>query len=277
MKMPGAADLYIQARRALLDALEALEQHRNAIVLVGAQAIYLYTGESDVPIATQTKDSDIAIDPALIEQDPLLEEAMQAAGFHRNLEGGQPGEWLTSGGIPVDLLVPESLVPRPGRRSVRMPPHSKDSARKVLGLEAAVVDNRPISIASLEAEDSRAYLMNVASPAALLVAKSFKLGERVDKPSRLLDKDAHDIYRLVRATETDDLVLGYEKIFADERSEYVATQSLRYLGELFETEGSIGPEMAGRTEEGVGDPSAVAASVFTLVQDLIAGVEASGS
>lgn len=71
--MPGVSDLYVQARRALLDALDALDPHRDAVVLVGSQAIYLYTGDTDVPIATQTKDSDIALDPSLIEDDPLLE------------------------------------------------------------------------------------------------------------------------------------------------------------------------------------------------------------
>jgi hypothetical protein len=33
----------IVARRVLLDALDALEEHREGLVLVGAQAIYRYT------------------------------------------------------------------------------------------------------------------------------------------------------------------------------------------------------------------------------------------
>src|SRR3954454_6652417 len=113
--MPGADDLLIRAREVLLDAMEALSAHRDAIVLVGAQAIYLYTGQADVPVATTTKDSDIVIDPTLIGNDPLLEEAMSTADFHRNLVSGQPGEWLNADGIPVDLLVPETLVPVAGR------------------------------------------------------------------------------------------------------------------------------------------------------------------
>jgi hypothetical protein len=37
-----AADpLYVAARRVLLDALGALDNHREALVLVGAQAVYL--------------------------------------------------------------------------------------------------------------------------------------------------------------------------------------------------------------------------------------------
>ena len=39
--MPGVTSAEIAARRALLDALEALKSHRDAVILIGAQAIYL--------------------------------------------------------------------------------------------------------------------------------------------------------------------------------------------------------------------------------------------
>lgn len=45
----------MRSRRALLDALEALADHREGVILIGAHAIYVYTGEADVPIATRTK------------------------------------------------------------------------------------------------------------------------------------------------------------------------------------------------------------------------------
>lgn len=37
--------VYVVARAALPDALDALGEQRDAVVLVGAQAIYLHTGE----------------------------------------------------------------------------------------------------------------------------------------------------------------------------------------------------------------------------------------
>ena len=40
-------ELYVIARRVLLDALEALGPHRDATILVGAQAIYLHTGDAE--------------------------------------------------------------------------------------------------------------------------------------------------------------------------------------------------------------------------------------
>jgi len=58
------APITIAARRVLLNALEALEEQRDGLVLVGAQAIYLYTGDTDVAIATRTEDSDLAIVPS---------------------------------------------------------------------------------------------------------------------------------------------------------------------------------------------------------------------
>ena len=42
--MSDGGELYVLARCVLLDALEALGAHRHAVVLVGAQAVYLRVG-----------------------------------------------------------------------------------------------------------------------------------------------------------------------------------------------------------------------------------------
>ena len=76
-------ELYARSRLSLLDVLEALSEHRDGVILIGAHAVYMYTGEADVPNATRTKDSDLALDPSLLGTDPLLEEAMVDAGFRR--------------------------------------------------------------------------------------------------------------------------------------------------------------------------------------------------
>ena len=75
-------ELYVLARRVLLDALEALGEHREATILVGAQAIYLHTGAADLAVAEYTTDADLALDPALLAQVPPLEQALEGAGFH---------------------------------------------------------------------------------------------------------------------------------------------------------------------------------------------------
>jgi hypothetical protein len=65
----------------LLDALEALAPHGDAVVIVGAQAIYLRTGDGDLTVAPYTTDGDLALDPSRLTEIPALEQAMGEAGF----------------------------------------------------------------------------------------------------------------------------------------------------------------------------------------------------
>lgn len=44
-------DEYVRARSVLLDALQALEPHLDSLTLVGAQAVYLQTGDADLAAA----------------------------------------------------------------------------------------------------------------------------------------------------------------------------------------------------------------------------------
>lgn len=268
MSRAGDAELLVAARSALLDALEALSVHRHALVLIGAQAIYLHTGDAPVALAEATKDSDLAVDPRELADDPLLDEAMSGAGFHRDLVHPQPGSWLSAQGIPVDLMVPEALAGAKGRRGARIPPHSRDATRRTPGLEAAVVDHAPIWIKALDASDPREEEIGVAGPAALLVAKLHKLGERKDDSGRLVDKDAHDIYRLLTTTDTAVLADRLSELAGDALAGSATETAMAYMGELFAAADSLGPVMAGRAEELVGDPEVVAAATVLLVGDL---------
>ena len=63
--------LYVVARAALLDALDAIGEQRDAVVLVGAQAIYLHTGDADIAVPAFTTDGDLAIEPARLTELPL--------------------------------------------------------------------------------------------------------------------------------------------------------------------------------------------------------------
>ena len=104
------APITVAARRVLLDALEALEPHRDGLVLVGSQAIYMYTGGSDIAVATTTKDSDIALIPVRLVPTPTLEAAMVEHEFSRE---GRQGSCLPT----VQLSrVPQRAGPRGGRR-----------------------------------------------------------------------------------------------------------------------------------------------------------------
>jgi hypothetical protein len=72
-------ELYVMARQVLLDALGALGEHREAIVLVGAQAVYLRVGEADLAVAPFTTDGDLAIDPGALAKIPPLEKALTSS------------------------------------------------------------------------------------------------------------------------------------------------------------------------------------------------------
>jgi hypothetical protein len=117
--MPGDFDaVTMLARRVLLDALEALEPHREAVILAGAQAIYLHTQDADLAVAPYTADADLALDPQVLGEIPPLEAAMHAAGF---TPGIQPGIWNTQqAGVTIDLLVPEAVGGRPGKRAAHL-------------------------------------------------------------------------------------------------------------------------------------------------------------
>jgi len=158
---------YVQARRVLLDALFALAPHRAAVIVAGAQAIYLRTGDADFAIAPFTIDSDFAINPSLLGDNPQLEAAMRGAGFDLTQwpEGHvEPGTWVTPALvegrqelnlIPVDLIVPEGAAPPGGRRGARLGVQGNRAARRILGLEAALIDHSPIEIMPLDAADTR--------------------------------------------------------------------------------------------------------------------------
>jgi len=273
MSSIGGDDLLVQARSALLDALTALSDHRDSVVVIGAQAIYLHTGEANVALAEATKDSDLALDSRSLGSDPLIEVAMTMANFTLNPDPGQPGSWINSQGIPVDLMVPEAIAGRPSRRRADIPPHARAATRRAVGLEAAVVDHAEMRIRSLSKLDPRVVSAQVAGPAALLVAKLHKLGERQNDPNRLVDKDAHDVYRLLVAISTDRLAAGLHRLSNDDLAGPVTARALTYMADLFAA-GVTAPVsvMAGRAEEGIGEPDVVAASCAVLASDILAAV-----
>lgn len=204
---------YVAARRVLLDALEDLADHRDAIVAVGAQAVYLRTGAANVGVAEYTTDGDLAVLSDRLAHSPLLEDVMSTRfdHAHRGPTGAEePGVWTRTvevGGerieISVDLIVPEGIAPPGGTRAARLGPQGKRAARKAPGLEVAVIDNDVLTIEAIDAHDRRSIPSRVAGPTALLVAKAHKINDRLAqgaRPDRLIDKDASDVYRLMLTT-----------------------------------------------------------------------------
>ena len=263
----------VTARTALLDAFEALHAHLGALVIVGAQAVYMHTGAAPVALAEFTTDADVAIDPDLLSSDPLVEAAMLAGGFKPDPRTSAIGTWISSQGVPADLMIPDSVAGS-GRRSVKVPPHDRKSMRRTRGLEAALVDNSKMLIQSLNPElDTREFLVPVAGPAALLVAKLHKIGDRLGEEGRQNNKDAHDVYRILIALESESLATSIKQLLTRELSQSITEEAMTYLRDLFAAGANApGSRMAGAAEELVGDPESVSESVALLAQDLLAAI-----
>ncbi len=262
--MPGAPDpLYVKAREILLDALEALGPHRSSLVLVGAQAIYLHTGEADIAVAPFTTDADVIIDPDGLADRPIIAEALQASGF---VLGDQPGQWVKDD-ARVDLMVPEAISGA-GTRGARLGPHGNRVARKARGLEGALVDQEMREIASFQ-EGGRRFELLVAGPAALLVSKLHKLAERIEGPSRVKDKDALDILRLLRGVPTEIISQRLRGLRQDSRSAVVTGEALQQLEGLFARPGAAGSTLASRAAAGLEPEDTIRASCAALTEELL--------
>lgn len=226
---------YITARRVLLDALSALQGHINHLILVGAQAVYHHTGETELNVALSTTDADVAIDTEKLPQSPEISQLLRDVGF---LPGANPGSWLSADAVAVDLMVAphQSGTTKIGARAARIPPHHISTARITRGLEPALIDNQLVVIRALDGPDNRSFKMRVAGPAALITAKVIKISERREQARRNLDrlreKDSLDLFRLLQAIETPQLVAGFNSHLADPYACKISTDALNILWEL---------------------------------------------
>ena len=87
-----------------------------------------------------------------------------------------------------------------------------------------------MTVGSLEAEDARSWAIQVAGPAALLVAKVYKIQDR-QGTLRLGDKDALDVFRLLRGTSTEELAARFRRVLTVHRT--TAAPAARWLAEQF--------------------------------------------
>ena len=258
---------YVKARAGLLDALEALGPLRAAAVLVGAQAVYEHTREVDghFAVAPTTFDADLAFVPELLVDDPSITDAMLKAGY---VLSDQPGIYLRDDNTEVDLLVPQIVGGRQGR-GADLGVHGVRSARQVRGLEGALVSRSPMPIGALSTEDHRSFDLQVAGPAALLVAKIHKLADRAGEQGnpRLKNKDAFDVYRLLFAIRARELAEETAALLGDDLSREVTREALEDFAELFATDSGTGTRLVVDHVGPLEDPAFIAASVVSLGQE----------
>ena len=162
--------------------------------------------------------------------------------------------------------------PGEGRRAARPRGHAPLAARKVDGLEGALVDADVLPLGALDPADPRTLDVRVAGPAALLVAKVHKIADRTGT-DRLSDKDALDAFRLLRGTSTAELAERYNRLLRDDRSASAARRGRELLVEQFARSTGVGVRMTIRSVGNLVDPDEIAASCEALVEDLLSALE----
>lgn len=270
--MISPAPEYVAARRVLLDALTALEEHLDNLILVGAQAVYHHTGDTDLNVPLMTTDADLAINTVALGDVPEIGAALRDAGF---TPGPSPGHWVASSDVAVDLMVVphQSGTTKKLARAARLASHDKQTARIARGLEPALLDNESVSLTAIDPADTRSFRLRVAGPAALLTAKVIKISERLDQadkqPDRLREKDALDAFRLLQAIDTTVLVRGFRQHLADEHAAPVTREALDLLRTYGATPQGRIPVLA--TTAALGDRT-VAPAFSALTADLLAAL-----
>lgn len=130
-----------------------------------------------------------------------------------------------------------------------------------------------MTISSLEPGDKRALLIRVAGPAALLVAKLHKLGDRVGT-KRLKPKDALDVLRLLELP-SPLLAERLDALTQDETSGGVTREAIELLQAMFGAPESEGCGLAAEALRGRRDEAIVRESCAALAEELMASLNLS--
>jgi hypothetical protein len=144
------------------------------------------------------------------------------------------------------------------------------------GLELALVDHSPMEIATLDGARAReAAGVEVAGVLALVVAKGWKIGERLEQGGEAFSevaKDVVDVYRLLRASSPAELAAAIRDLPQDPRFRETARLGARHLERAF-SDGAPATgllrELLGKSEE----TEVIAQSLEALVAEFVSLVE----
>ena len=250
----------VEARRLLLDALEALAPIAPALVLGGGQAVDLRVPRSALPVLLSTRDADLTLDVVALSRPAPVGALLRRAGL---APAKGTGHWARAGnrllrylarGMPihVDVMVPDEAWPE----SVAGPdPRPQGDASTMPPMVVTLLDDSPLAVPSLEVPsreggDPRRPTVRVAGTASLLLTKVNKFEARRlralarGRPfSTIPAKDVLDVVRLLVAGG-DDLEHGVLRIRSHPRGARVAAESLAFLGAHFAREDGLGTSLA---------------------------------
>jgi hypothetical protein len=236
-----------EARDFLLDALVVLGPHREALIVVGAQAVYEHTRQVSGLEQSSTNDGDLAVDPGLVTPSKSIYQAMLDAGFfpaRPERSGIYSRRPTPPNGKPLpptlDLIAPESVSGSSrSHRGARIVGQDKRAVSKADGLEMALLDYEWRRIGPIATNSGRPLIeAKVAGTAALLCAKAWKLYEQVrdaevGKLWRLREKDAGDIWRLMYVSNPAEVREAFDRYQQHPLLGAAIRSGKGYLGDLF--------------------------------------------
>jgi hypothetical protein len=172
-------------------------------------------------------------------------------------------------------MVAEAFAPGRGRQSVSLPPHDKMMARRAEGLEGSMIDNDPLEIAALESGDPRRFTVRVAGPAALVIAKSFKIRDRLaaDKEDRITEKAAADVYRIMLREPAPAFAARCRPLLDDEIAGPACRRGIELMQDLFGRRGRRGIAMAIDSLRSAVPAERVTAVMTTFVREVLTDLE----
>lgn len=140
-----------RSRRALINVIQGLQEHREALTVLGGHAVIEMTWHlKTLPIPDTTLDGDLGVTPQLLAETPLLVEKMIELGYEA-ARTERPGVWSPTeeADLPphdrtsVDLIAPRAVA-APGItraiRAARVPPHGKHSVSATEGTELSLIN-----------------------------------------------------------------------------------------------------------------------------------------
>jgi len=232
-----------QSRRLLIDTLRALSGFADAVTVIGAHPVHVWVQDAWGPIDMQaTRDADLAVNPVFVTPDPKLLDLMNGIGAAPALRD-RPGVYgyQAEADLPldqrttIDLIAPE-VYAGPGRRAARIA-GQQHAASRAVGLELAIWDRHRRTLGTLNEPADRVDAW-VAGPAALLVAKTHKVRERLlevdTRPNRLRPKDSGDVVLLMMISEPTG-VAQVMRTQSDAHPEIAQTvaDAARWLSEMY--------------------------------------------
>lgn len=135
-----------------------------------------------------------------------------------------------------------------------------------------LVDRDLMIVSSLEAEeDDRSFPIQVAGPAALLIAKLHKMQDR-EGTSRQGDKDALDVFRLLRGVSIEEFAERMRRVRSEVASRAAAETAAAYLSTHFGDRRGDGVALILRAIGPLADPDEGSASCVALTSDLLRAI-----